>query len=61
MRVSQGDYVQGTYLKETEMVRKFWNAYEITSRNLLNSLVEFFWERKDVARISQDSANEKQS
>lgn len=49
------------YMKETEMMEIFWNIYEVTRENLLNSLVKFLWERRDVVRISQNSAYEKQS
>lgn len=48
-------------LKEIEMVGYFWHIHEVINDISLNSLEEFFGERRDGVRIFQNPTNEKQS
>lgn len=48
-------------LKEIEMVGYFWHIHEVINGISLNLLEEFFGERRDGVRISQNPTNEKQS
>lgn len=50
-----------TDFKEIEMVGYFWQIHKVINGISLNLLEEFFGERRDGVRISQNPTSEKQS